>query len=87
MESEQVNSILSLVIGAFAGSLRSVMGWLQSGEPFKIRAFAETVLRTSLIGAAIGYTFSPDLAMTFFQVYFSDAILHKSYKIGKKTLK
>ena len=67
--------MFSLVAGLFAGIVRSVMGWQESGEKFDAKLFLYTMLRTALLGASIGYGLGQEPFAVFFQVYFADTLI------------
>lgn len=64
------------------------MGWLKNNAPFNGKLFFYTLVRTSIIGAMIGYGTNQDPILVFFEVYFADTIVNpvidKSYKTVKK---
>ena len=77
------NKMLCLIAGVGAGVLRSVMGWLESGEPFNKRLMFMAIIRTALLGGMFGFGSDQHPIAVFFEVYFTDTIMHKSYKIEK----
>lgn len=77
--------MLSLVAGISAGVVRSLMGWAESEETFKPKMMLTTLIRTAILGGMIGYGLRQDPFNAFFQTYFADALINKSYKITKKS--
>ena len=64
--------LINLVVGILAGALRSVIGWLESGEVFESRKFLLTLIRTSMLGAIIGYSSTGTPVNLFFEVFVAD---------------
>ena len=75
--------ILCLIAGILAGILRSVMGYLESTEPFNFKLFSITLVRTVILAALMGYGLNQEPVMAFFTVFFADSLVHKGYKITK----
>lgn len=87
MEGELLVSVMyqaSLVAGAFAGALRSFLGWLDSGDDFDWRLFTATSIRTVILGAMYGFNANLDPVSTFFYVFATDKLLSTGYSIGGK---
>jgi len=80
-------SIINMISGMCAGALRSIMGWTESGESFNSKLMVITVVKTAIIGASMGYVLQHHPIATFFEVYFTDSITNKSYKIVRKKLR
>ena len=79
-----IDVLPNLLVGVAAGAIRSVMGWLDSGKPFNAKLFVSTLVKTSLIGAAMAFAMPQAPISIFFQVYFADSLINKSYKIVRK---
>ena len=71
----EFETILTILAGAIAGVLRSIIGYIESGEPFNMKLFLYTLLRTSILGASIGYGLNQEFINVFFQVYFADTLI------------
>jgi len=75
--------LINLIVGIVAGAIRSVVGWLQSGEDFEIRQFFLTLIRTSILGAMLSYN-SPNAPIPlFFEIFFADYAITSVEKIRK----
>jgi len=74
--------IWNLAAGMAAGALRSLMGWLESNKPFKLRLFTTTLLRSAILGAMMGFGGNQGPVLTFFAVYAGDSVINKSFKIA-----
>ena len=65
--------LVNVIVGLVAGALRSLIGWLESGEDFDARKFSITLIRTSIVGALIAYsTVGFDPINLFFKIFFAD---------------
>jgi hypothetical protein len=78
--------LLCLVSGMIAGLVRSFKGYLESKQPFDMRLFCYTLMRTAIQGAAFGYGLNQDPFITFFQVYLADDLVTNKAldKVGEK---
>jgi len=78
---------LCLVSGLAAGAVRTLKGWLESGDKFDARLFCYTLMRTTIQGAAVGYGLNQDPFLAFFEVYLADDLItNRAFnKIGEKT--
>ena len=70
--------------GAFAGILRSFLGYLDSDKDFKWKMFTATAIRTTILGAMYGFSANLDPVSTFFYVFATDKLLSTGYSIGGK---
>ena len=79
--------IINVVVGIVAGVLRSIIGYLESGEEFDYRKFGITLIRTSVIGALIAYSsIGFDPINLFFKIFFADFAITGLKKIEKVRL-
>lgn len=74
----------SLLAGAFAGILRSFLGYLDSDQPFNWKMFTATAIRTTIIGAMYGFNANLDPVSAFFYVFATDKLLSTGFNIGGK---
>lgn len=76
--------IASLIAGAFAGALRSFLGWLDSDSDFNWKMFTATTIRTTILGAMWGFNANLDPVSAFFYVFASDKLLSTGFSVGNK---
>ena len=72
--------VVSLIVGIFAGCLRTILGWLESKEPFDSRLFLLGLMKSSLIGGALAYASTKDPIPLFFEILAVDFSISKISK-------
>jgi hypothetical protein len=72
---------INVLIGLFAGMLRSVIGWLESGKDFDLKLLGLTLVRTGILGVTLALASTQDPINTFLTVYFADSLISKSKDI------
>lgn len=76
----------SLIAGAIAGIIRSLLGWLESDTDFNWRMFTSTIVRTTILGSMWGFSSNLDPVSSFFYVFASDKMLSTGFKMDFKEL-